>query len=199
MLKNIIFDMGNVLLDYNPEIPLREFCSTEESRTIIRKELFQGKEWIMGDEGLIVNEERYPLVKERVPETYHDELKKCVDHWDICMIPIDGAMEFIRKIDELALKRYVLSNACQLFYRYFPRYYDMSAFAGIVVSSDVHMIKPDERIYKYLLEKYQLKPEECLFIDDVPANVEAAKQIGMKGYQFRNDYGRLYEYVISCI
>lgn len=188
MIKNIVFDMGNVLLDYNPEVPLDAFCKTEEEKAVIRKELFGGPEWIQGDLGNMTNEERYESVKQRVPEAVYPALKKCVYEWDICMKPIPGAMEFCEYIRQKGCGLYVLSNASDAFYDYFPKFAPLDFFDGIVVSADIHIIKPDIRIYQHLLEIYHLVPEECLFIDDREDNVEGAKQVGMSGEVFRNDY-----------
>ena len=87
--------MGNVLLDFNPEFVLNRFCSSDEEKNIIRKELFEGPEWLMGDKGDIKDADRFDLVKVRVPEKYHGALKNCANHWDICMIPLDGACRWI--------------------------------------------------------------------------------------------------------
>ena len=94
MLQNIIFDMGNVLLSFDPEVPLARFCHSEEAKDLIRKELFQGPEWIMGDQGILRNDERYEPVSHRIPSVYHKELADCVSHWDICMKPVPGALSF---------------------------------------------------------------------------------------------------------
>lgn len=64
----------------------------------------------------------------------------------------------------------------------------MDFFDGVMVSSDVHLIKPDTRIYELLCRTYDLKPQECIFIDDRPENVEAAERVGMKGIVFTGDY-----------
>ena len=69
----------------------------------------------------------------------------------------------------------------------------MISFEGVVVSSDVKMIKPNPAVYEYILKKYDLKPEECLFIDDVEANVKAAEAVGIKGFVFKNNYEKLKE------
>ena len=183
--------MGNVLLRFDPEVSLNEFCSTKESKNIIRKELFNGPEWIEGDLGIIKNGDRYEKVKPRVPEKYRSELKECVAHWDICMTPIEGAKEFLTKMKAAGYAIYVLSNACSKFYEYFPRYYDLAFFDGIVVSSDIHIIKPDERIYKYLLDKYRLTASECLFIDDVQKNVDGAEAVGINGFLFQNNFNEI--------
>lgn len=198
MIRNIIFDMGNVLLDYNPDVSLQQFCKSDHARAIIKKELFLGEEWRQGDLGYITNEQRYEGVSKRVPEEYHSELRQVVDHWDICMIPLVGAKEFVNRMKEEGYHLFVLSNASTEFYQYFPRQFEMEIFDGIVVSSDLHIVKPDVRIYQHLLTIYQLKAEECLFIDDVPVNIEASRKVGMNGFVFRDSYEDVYSYLSQC-
>ena len=192
-IKNIIFDMGRVLLKFDPYVSLNTYCESKEDIDFLYKELFEGPEWIMGDEGKITNDGRYDLVKKRVPERLHCTLKLVVENWDMCMEPVEGALEFYKFVKEKEYRTFVLSNACNRFYNYFPKYYDLKSFDGIVVSSDVKMIKPNPAIYKYILETYNLKPEECLFIDDVEANVKAAEKAGIKGFLFENNYEELKE------
>ena len=192
-IKNIIFDMGRVLLKFDPYVSLNKFCDNQEDMELIYRELFEGPEWIMADEGKITNGQRYELVKTRVPERLHRTLKLVVENWDMCMEPVDGAQEFYALVKEKGYQTFVLSNACNRFYGYFPKYYDLKSFGGIIVSSDIKMIKPDPAIYEYILKTYNLNPEECLFIDDVKANVKAAEAAGIKGFVFKNNYGELKE------
>lgn len=195
MIKNIILDMGNVLLDYNPNVILDKVCDNAEEKAILYNELFRGPEWIMGDYGQITNAERYDRVKERLPKEIHHKLKECVDNWDVCMIPVKGAKEFCNFVKEKGYGIYVLSNACSKFYEYFPKEYDLNFFDGVVVSSDVRIIKPSIEIYNYLLEKYHLNPEECLFIDDRKDNVDGAKNAGMNAVIFDNNYEKIKELI----
>ena len=188
MIKNIVFDMGNVLLNYNPQVPLDLFCSSEAEKNTIRKELFEGPEWVEGDLGNITNEEKYERIRARIPQPMHEALKRCVYEWDICMKPLPGAKEFCTVMKQKGYSIYVLSNASDDFYGYFPRFAPLSYFDGIVVSADVHMIKPDGRIYAYLLNQYGIKPQECLFIDDLERNVEAAKGAGLAAEVFLGDF-----------
>jgi putative hydrolase of the HAD superfamily len=192
-IKNIIFDMGRVLLKFDPYVSLNTYCENEEDKALIYRELFEGPEWIMADEGKITNGQRYELVKERIPGRLHRTLKLVVENWDMCMNPVEGAQEFYSWAKENKYHTYVLSNACNRFYGYFPKYYDLDSFEGVVVSSDVKMIKPNPEIYHYILNTYGLNPEECLFIDDVKANVEAAKNVGIQGFVFKNNYKELKE------
>lgn len=195
MIKNIVLDMGNVLLDYNPNVILDKVCDNEQEKEILFNELFKGEEWLMGDRGEIKNNERYDLVKARVPENLHTKLKKCVDEWFICMIPLEGAIDFCRDMKEKGYNMYVLSNACNMFYTYFPRYYDLDFFDGVMVSSDEHIIKPNVKIYQRLIDKYSLNPAECLFIDDRQDNVEGAKSAGMNAIVFRENYPEIRKYL----
>lgn len=188
MIKNIIFDMGNVLLQYDPGVCLRHFVEQEEDRALIRRELFEGPEWVEGDLGHITDEERFDGVSKRVPERLHRELKACTEQWHMCMQPVAGAKEFCGYAREKGYRIFVLSNASSSFYQYFQRFAPLDYFDGIVVSCDIHMIKPDVRIYQYLLDKYHLKPEKSFFIDDMPENVAGAKKAGIRGAVFHGDF-----------
>ena len=192
-IKNIIFDMGRVLLKFDPYVSLNAYCNSKEDIDILYKELFEGPEWIMADEGIITNGQRYELVKKRVPDRLHRALKLVVENWVMCMEPVEGALDFYAWVKEKGYDTYVLSNACNRFYGYFPKFYDLDSFQGVVVSSDVKMIKPNPAIYEYILKTYDLKPEESLFIDDVEVNVKAAEEAGIKGFLFQNNYGELRE------
>ncbi len=197
MIKNIIFDMGNVLLDYDPEVSLKHFLEKEEDRAIIRRELFGGPEWKLGDRGDITPEEQFERIAARIPKHLHAALQNCIDEWDMCMKPIPGAREFCDYVKEQGYGVYVLSNADYKFYRYFPNFKPFDFFDGIVVSSDIHIIKPAAGIYEYLLDKYQLTAEECLFIDDRPENIAAAEQLGIQGCVFERNYEEIRERFID--
>ena len=184
MIKNIIFDMGNVLLKYDTDLPLGAFCPDEEAKNFIRRELFESAEWIEADRGHITDGEMLAAAKERVP-------KECERRWPEFLDRIDGAPEFCRAMKRSGRKIYVLSNASGRFYEYFPRFYDIDFFDGAVVSCDLHIIKPDRRIYEYILDKYGLKAEECLFIDDLERNVRGAEEVGINAVRFENNYGEI--------
>lgn len=180
--------MGNVLLQFRPQIALEEFFETAEDRELINHELFMGPEWIMGDEGKITNEQRYDLICPRIPQRLHSALKRCVEGWDMCLAPVAGADVFCQQAKEKGYGMYVLSNACNRFHQFFPMQFSEALFDGIVVSSDVKMIKPDPAIYRHICQVYGLKPEECLFIDDRPENVEGAIGLGMEAIVFQGDW-----------
>lgn len=188
MVKNVILDMGNVLLSFEPQIPLNAFCRTEEEKRIIFEELFQSPLWLEADAGHIKNADLFELVKPNVAPEHHEALKQCCDHWDICMQPIDGAREFCRELKAAGFGVYVLSNASDKFYDYFERFLPLSFFDGVVVSSDIKMMKPDHEIFQYVMNKYGLEKTECLFVDDNLPNVEGARMFGMHAHRFQYDF-----------
>ena len=191
MIKNILPDMGNVLLTFNPDIPLNEFCESEEEKQSIRKAYFDGEEWLKTDYGDIKDKDLVDAIKHKVPEKYHETLKKVAANYDIHMVPFEGAKEFCDYIKNKGYGIYILSNASDKFYEYFQRWKKLDYFTGYVVSCDIHVIKPDEKIYRHILEKYKLNAEECLFIDDVEVNVEGAKKVGMKAEIFKENYDEI--------
>lgn len=188
MVKHVILDMGNVLLSFEPQIPLNTFCRTEEEKRIIFKELFQSPLWLEADAGRIKDADLYELVKPNVAPEHHEALKQCCEHWDICMQPIDGAREFCRELKTAGFGVYVLSNASDKFYDYFERFLPLSFFDGVVVSSDIKMMKPDHEIFEYVMNRYGLEKTECLFVDDNLPNVEGARAFGMHAHRFQHDF-----------
>ena len=188
MIKNVFLDMGNVLLNFDPGYSINKYCKTQEEKDIVRKALFEGEEWIKSDAGEISDKDKFEKVKHKVPEKYHESLRQCAENWDLCMTPLKGAKEFCDYLKNKGFGIYILSNASDKFYIYFPRFLPLEYFTGIVVSSDIHMLKPNEDIYNYILNKYKLKAEESLFIDDREENVEGAKKVNINGEVFKNDY-----------
>ena len=191
MIKNILLDMGNVLLIFNPDVPLNKYCKTEEEKKIIRKEYFESEEWIESDCGDIKDKDLFDSVKHRIPEKYHESFRNVAKNYDEHMLPFKGAKEFCEYIKNKGYGIYILSNASDRFHQYFPRFLPLDFFNGVVVSSDIHMIKPYEDIYKYILDKYKLNPEECLFIDDRLENIEGAKKVNIKVELFKNNYDEI--------
>ena len=184
MIRNLVFDMGNVLLEYRTARMLARFFSGEEDRALIDRELFNGPEWVKADLGECTGEEQFLGVSKRVPQRLHAALQACINGWQADMIPMPQSQRFVAEMKEKGYGLYVLSNASPLFYECFPRFGHIEIFDGMVVSCDYHVLKPDERIYRILLDRYGLVPEESVFIDDNPANAAAASALGIKGIVF---------------
>lgn len=190
-IRNLIFDMGNVLLRYDVEEMLANLCETDEERTVLRRELFQSETWLMGDAGEIRESEKYERIKPNVPPQFHSALQNCCAHWGDFMKPLPGAVDFCRDAKQHGYRLFVLSNASDSFLEIFPREMPMELFDGCVYSAQAKLLKPDVRIYTYLLEEFSLNPEECLFFDDVAENVAGAHLAGLHAVCFDGDFTKL--------
>ncbi len=188
MIRNIIFDMGNVLLRFDPEFVLSTYLDNESDRDLIRRELYDHPDWMLADQGILTEYERYEHILPRIPQHLQEGYKNCALHWHICLSEIPGAKAFLAEMKQNGYKLYVLSNADDSFHSYFPEKYDVALFDGIIVSSDIRMIKPDRCIYEYFLREHGLAADECLFIDDRPENIEGAGEVGIRGHVFTGDF-----------
>ncbi len=192
-LKNLVLDMGNVLLAWVPMDLARKASDNEEDAAILRDALLLSPEWGMIDAGLIDEEELLSAALKRVPARLYDNLRQLQRHWSSWMLPIPGVDEFTRTAKEAGLKLYLLSNAGKRFPKVLEIHPFYPRFEGMLVSAHEKMVKPDPRIYHLLCERFSLLPEECLFVDDMEVNVKAAEKIGMASVHFEGDYGKVAE------
>lgn len=186
MIRNLVFDMGNVLMDYNPVRVCYEYTRDAGEVEWIRKELFGSEEWILLDQGMISEEEAIARIQKRLP---NDRLRgmasACLAHWhEYNVEPKPGMEALIREMKERGFGIYVCSNASLRLRAYESRLPGSRYFDGVLVSAEEKLLKPDPAIYKRLFEKFSLCPEECFFIDDLPENIEGARSCGMDGYCF---------------
>lgn len=188
MIRNIICDMGNVLLSYNPQMVVDTFCTTQEEKDVVMRELFNGPEWQLMDEGLLNEEESLERIFKRCDSRFHDYIEICLKRWTICKKPLPGVYEFLTDMRKKGYGLYVLSNAAASFHDYFPKDFPDGTFDGIVVSCDEKLVKPDLRIYQVICDRYHLAPGECLFIDDREENTAAAREFGMHAVTFAGDW-----------
>ena len=191
MIKNIIFDMGNVILDYNPEQITRCFTDNDEDVKIFTTELFSNKEWVMLDQGLIDECQAFKGICERIPERLYPLCAEILMTWYKYFRAIDAMIPVVRELKERGYQLYMLTNAHLSFWKYHPNSPAFGLMDGFVVSSEEKILKPDERIYRILLERFGLKAEECFFTDDAPANIEGAAKVGIRGHIFDGDPQKL--------
>ncbi|WP_195983999.1 HAD family phosphatase [Clostridium sp. D33t1_170424_F3] len=191
MIRNIVFDMGNVLIDYQPLSYARRFFSDEAEVQLVYRELFSGPEWLKLDEGIVEPEAALASVCARLPEAMHSAAKELFLHWFDFIEPIQGMNELARQLKRAGYSIYILSNAAYSFHLYKERIPVFPLLDGYLVSADEKMVKPSPAIYQLLCSRYRLQPEECYFIDDRLENVQAAQQCGMSGYCYRMDTDHL--------
>ena len=192
MIRNIVFDMGQVLIRWRPEEMLERFDLSQEEKTMLLQELFWSPEWIAQDRGIITEADMIARVSARLPETLHGTVEEVIKAWYVWhLTPMPGMAELVRELKEKGYGIYLLSNASTALRGYFPRIPGSECFDGLMVSAEEKLLKPQHEIYERLYERFGLVPEQCVFIDDSPANIEGAMLTGMQGIVFRGDTERL--------
>ncbi len=181
MIKNIVFDMGNVLVQYNPDHFMREL--SPEERALFNREIYHSEDWWRLDHGDLTEEELIDLVCGRIPAQYHETAKRLIRWYDLSA-PIEGMEALICKLKERGYSIYLLSNtslAFRSFYRCFPA---LAHFDDYFISAEHRLLKPDPAIYQRFCETVGVKPQESVFVDDRSDNVAAASALGFTAIQF---------------
>ena len=186
-MNTVIFDVGNVLAGYDWKSYLRTFQYPEEIYERIGNAVFDNEDWLEGDIGRISMEEWLKLFIENAPDL-EQEIRKVIGGFEGTIVPLSYTEEWIAYFRSLGYKLYYLSNySRELYERTRDKLSFLDTFDGGIFSYEVKCIKPDERIYKILLDRYSICPKDAIFYDDRPENVEAAVRLGMKGIVFRQD------------
>lgn len=191
MIRNILFDMGNVLIRFDRKLFLDRLDVSEADKTTLLREVFANVEWAQMDWGTKTEEMAVENMCKRLPQRLHWAAERLTLHWDEPLLPIDGMYELVEELKEKGYGIYLLSNASVRQHEYWPGIAASKFFDGTLISADVHVVKPQPEIYNLCLEKFDLKAEECFFIDDVAANVEGAIRCGLSGAVFFSDVSRL--------
>lgn len=197
MIKNIIFDCGNVLISYDEHYIASFFVDDENDIDLLARVAMARKYWDAFDAGALEPETYKKEVKKELPERLFAAACGICDKWTSHCPPIDGMRELARDINAKGTPLYLLSNFNQRLREeidiVFP---ELALFNGLVISGEIGMVKPNEEIYRYILDKYSLVPEECIFIDDNKNNIAACEKIGINGYLFDGDVKKLREYLL---
>jgi 2-haloacid dehalogenase len=183
-IRAAVFDLGGVLIDWNPrylyrslfddETAMEDFLATVATPDWNRAQ-DAGRSWAVAVEELAA---RHPGQRElieawwrRWPETLGDA--------------IEPTVAVLADLRQRGMRLFALSNwSGETFPIARPRYPFLEWFEGIVISGDERVAKPDPRIFEVLLDRYRLVPDETLFVDDQPENVEAAARLGMRAIRF---------------
>ena len=187
MIRNILFDMGQVLIRFDQSYFIQKLGVSQEDAPLLMREVFRSVEWVQMDRGTIAEEQAKERICARLPEHLHEAAEKLICMWDRPILEIPGMYELVEELKEKGYGIYLLSNASIRQHEYWPRIPASRFFDGKLISADVHVIKPQPEIYRLCLEKFGLEAESCFFIDDAPANIEAASNCGIAGAVFHGD------------
>ncbi len=184
MIRNIILDVGKVLVGYDPAGYLEKRGYTKEEQEIVLKAVFQNPLWLVADRGPIGTRELIEGFVANAPE-YEALIRDAYGHAEETIWEMPYTMEWVKELKDQGLHLYVLSNyGKDLFERTRDKMPFLPYMDGVVFSHECHLMKPELEIFQYLCDTYSLLPAESVFIDDNEDNIEAARRYGIHGIRF---------------
>ncbi len=185
-MKDIIFDLGGVLLDWNPRYLYKKIFSTDTEMEWFLTHICTSQWNTQQDAGRSF-EEGVDLLSQKYPE-YAFAINFYFTRWDEMLGgAIEGSVDILRELKDRRCRLYALSNwSAQTFPVAKQRYDFLKWFDGIVLSGEEKLVKPDPVIYSRLLSRYNLRAQNCIFIDDNQANISKAADLGFETIRFTN-------------
>ena len=185
MIKNIVFDIGNVLVDFCWRDYLRPLCCSDEQFERVGKATAGGENWLEVDRGVLSDEELIALCKSSAFPEDADVIDEFFRHVENTVEVFDYAAEWIREMKRRGFSVYLLSNYGHISFPKTAYKFDFLAHVdGKIISYEYKTLKPERKIFSILEETYRILPEESIFIDDSPANASAAAKYGYHAIEF---------------
>jgi FMN phosphatase YigB (HAD superfamily) len=180
MIRNIVFDLGNVLISFVPSEYLKKKNYPENLIKTILADIFSSPEWLQLDNGEINLEAAIDSIAGR-SVLKRQEIALFFNSRTDIMYPLDENVLILPELNKRGFRLYYLSNfPIDIFPEVKESYSFFKYFSGGIISSEVNHSKPDVRIFRIFFEKFNLIPSECLYIDDIETNVRVAESFGMK-------------------
>lgn len=190
MIKNIVFDFGNVIGRFDYKEAISKITDDKDATEFLIANVINSPFWTglnIMDTGLVTYDEVIMLINDRNNNKYADLVEKLVNNYYNSISISDEMVNIVKSIKEKGYNIYLLSNTTREVVHIFKDHKIFTYFSGFVLSYKINKVKPYDGIYNYLFDKYNLNPEECLFIDDKDVNMETGNRLGMKGRQVNKD------------
>lgn len=194
MIKNVIFDIGNVIFYYDREYLLKHFYTGKDFDLLIDKLFCR---WEQLDEDKLSLSEYVRLAQQSLPDNLKKYAPAVLNNWEYFMQHNKEIMCLISELKQKGYKLYILSNMTWHFINNQYKFPILKEFDGIVYSAPIKMVKPNEDIYQYLLKKFNLNPTECVFIDDIKKNLATAARFGIKTFHYQSNTNELRDFILS--
>ena len=177
--KNIVFDIGNVILEWQPEHILKSVFSVGNIPALMKK-TFLSPEWRAYDEGMLSTKD----LKEQVALNIgcsNTAMEALLQNVVVALRPIPEMVDLLNNLKQEGHNLYALTNMpADIFRPLFEEHQFWHLFTDIAVSAHLKMAKPNKEIFEYLLDKNKLVASECIFLDDAKANISTAKELGFQ-------------------
>lgn len=184
MIKNIIFDIGQVLASFRWREYIEEFGYSDEVMERLGKATVLSPYWNEVDRGVKTRDEIVELCV-AYDKGIEEEIRKFYEDTSRLVVEFDYSYDWVKELKDKGYMIYLLSNYGEENFAHIKDVFRFFTLVdGAVISYQEKCIKPEERIYRTLLERYDLVPSECVFIDDLAANIEGARKLGIQGIQF---------------
>lgn len=185
MIRNLVFDFGNVLVRHDLQPIVNDLFNNNQQERGKFLDILSDREFVdTCDRGIIPFDEMLERAIKRYPK-YENAIRYFNNHYlDEITGEVAGMKELLKKLKKLGYRLYGLTNWSNTIYRVMDKFDIFNLLDGWVISCEEHTIKPEKEIYIRLCDKYNLSPEECLFTDDRETNVSGAIAAGMKAVLF---------------
>lgn len=199
MIRNVIFDFGQVLIGFNPIDIVRQTVKDEQDAVLLAERFFDRKYWDKIDEGTLDGEALIEESKKNIPERLHAMLPEIFYTWIYRVPYIKGMEAVVDGLRQKGMRLFLLSNAGHYLSKHYDHFSILDGFEACLFSAPLGLLKPHREIYDHICASYGLKPEETLFVDDNAANIEGARAYGINAYLFDGDADRLAAYLKEAI
>jgi len=185
-VRNVIFDLGGVVFDWNPDHIVSRVQPVPELRAALKAALFGHADWRLFDRGTLTEPELIERLQLRLGATRR-EVQAILDAVRNSLVEKPETIKLMRALQEQGTPLYCLSNMPASVYTHLRQRHNFwDAFSGIVISGEVQMMKPEPEVFVHLLATFKLRAAECVFIDDFLANIESARQVGLHAIWFKD-------------
>jgi putative hydrolase of the HAD superfamily len=185
-VRNVIFDLGGVVFDWNPDHIVARVQPVPELRAALKAALFGHADWRLFDRGTLTEPELIERLQTRIGAT-RQEVEAILDAVRESLVEKPETLQLIRALQGQGTPLYCLSNMPASIYSHLRRrHHFWDAFSGIVISGQVQMMKPEPEVFRHLLASFDLRPEQSVFVDDLLANIESARQVGLHTVWFKD-------------
>ena len=185
-ITNVIFDLGGVVVRWNPDEILRNFYAAGALRSLAKRELFQHADWLELDRGTLLEQEAIQRFYKRAGRPAQETAALLRDARD-SLQPIPETLEILDELAGRGIPLYCLSNMSATTADHLRGKYSFwKAFRGVVISGEINLLKPDAAIFDHIARRFDLAPQDTVFIDDLLPNIESAERLGFKTILFEN-------------